>query len=289
MANLAAFMAPATLSLESQLTRIALESEYSVNMVETFRSLIPNFAQNFHENTEQLKQFISEFMSSGDNLTRSQKKILNGVAHMNFLSFSDMLVSVPMNFNGHFVKYAELLNYIADLAFKSENSALNEYNLILSSFLTNKEDKISLKDHTAFFKRLEQDRIELENRMSIYLPKDTGITKQKLKDVIERFADLEPLFREVQKLAGAHKQAQMQKLYADTQQTNQLLSMIIDGVRKGHITNVGPAATNNIAQGAYEVANHVRFIGTVYFTVSVFLSSMDKFVEQLSEKIKSMS
>lgn len=269
------------ISLESQLQRIAVESEVLVNLIETFKTTIPNFVNNLKDVNLHFLDSLKEQTKSDISLSKKEKKVIEIASHIDFLNFGERLVSVPEGFKGNLLSYAQLLNKTATEAYQVQNTVLNEYSAILSSFITNKEDKISLKDHTEFFSRIKSKRLELSNQLSHFTGPVTGVSKSKLKNVLSRISDIEPLLKEASKLSNQHSRARLTDIHASVSSCVDLLDIIIKNVSEGKIDNVSPNATKNISAGAFEVAKYVEFVGIIYFDIMVFLNSLDSIMDTI--------
>lgn len=266
-------------SLESHLEHIALEGEFLVNMLETFKTTIPSFLTKLKDANTHLAETSKAQDNLDIELSKKEKKALEYSKHLDFVGFGDRLISVPENFKGDFIKYAILLNNIATVAYQTQNTVLAEYNQILSAFITNKEDKISLKDHTSFFNRIKAERESYNEKLGDFLNKKSGVSKMRFRDVLSRMSDLEPLVRQANYLSSQHSRAKLQDINSSVNHCVDLLNLVVTGVQDGTITNISPNATMNISRGAYEVAKYVEFVGIIYFDITVFLNSVNSMLD----------
>lgn len=260
------------MSLESMIEHIAVESGVIANMLETFKKVVPSFMLQLRDTNSHLAETAKTNDEINIKLNGKERKTLERAKHLNFITFGERIISAPENFKGDFIQYAILLNNIATVAYQTQNTILSEYNHILSSFITNKEEKISLKDHTVFFNRIKQEREAFAKELGQFLNPKVGTTKVKFREVLGRMADLEPLLKETAKLTSQHSRAKLQDINNSVNQSVDLLNIIVSGVQDGSITNVSPNATMNISRGAYEVAKYVEFVGVIYFDITVFLN-----------------
>lgn len=280
--SLAQFMnQDSCVSLESHLERISLESEFLVNMLETFKTVIPSFVSKLRDANTHLADTSKAQDTLDIELSKKEKKALEYSKHLDFVGFGDRLISVPENFKGDYIKYAMLLNNVATVAYQTQNTILAEYNQILSAFITNKEDKISLKDHTTFFNRIKAEREAYGEKLGVFLNKKTGVSKMRFRDVISRMADLEPLIHQASQLGSQHSRAKLQDINHSVDHCVDLLDLVVTGVQDGTIKNISPNATMNISRGAYEVAKYVEFVGLVYFDITVFLNSVNSMLDSI--------
>lgn len=268
-------------SLESSLECMALEAGFLTNMVDRLRESLPAFAT-------ELKESIASFVGFGDNVKQldaklkgNQRKALMAVEQLNFISFAQRTINVPEGFQGKFLPYAKLLIKVVDQVYKAQNTVIPEYTKLLSQFLTNKEDKLSLKDHSNFYKRIALETKQFQSELDVYKG-NKGRSKAVLKQVIDRFSDLDELYHLCNTLTNSQSNAQLRQIKEEVQHCVDLLDLIIAGVQSGNISNVSPEAAINISNGAFEIARYVRFISQVYFTVDVFLNIVDQLTETLS-------
>lgn len=261
-----------SMSLESMIEHIAVESGVIANMLETFKKVVPSFLYQLRDTNKHISELSNTTDDLGVKLNSKERKAIERARHLDFVTFGERIISAPENFKGDFIQYAVLLNHIATLAYQSQNTILAEYNHILSSFITNKEEKISLKDHTLFFNRVKQEREGLAEKLKDFLNPKVGTSKVKFREVLGRMGDLEPLLKETAKLSSQHSRAKLQDINNSVNQCVDLLNIIVTGVQDGSISNVSPNATMNISRGAYEVAKYVEFVGVIYFDITVFLN-----------------
>ena len=271
-----------TVSLESMLEVIALESGVMANMLETFKKVVPSFLLKLKETNQFLSNNLEEQDKLRLSLSGKEKSAISRAKHLDYLTFGDRVISIPENFKGDFIKYAVQLNAVATAAYQTQSLVLLEYNQILSSFLTNKEDKISLKDHTTFFNRIKAEREGYAHKLAAFRNEKTGVTKTRFRSVISRMADVEALVNETSKLTSQHSKAKLHDIHRTVNESVDLLNMIIEGIQDGTISNISPNATMNISQGAYEVAKYVEFVGVVYFDITVFLNCVENMIDALT-------
>lgn len=267
--------------LEYHLERIALESNYIATVITSLKNSLPDFISNISDNTESL---LSRFVNIKDithELTKKQSKVLNAVKHYDYLVFGDIYVSVPDGFLGNYLEYSEFLNSIVSRVFNIDKTLLREYCIMLSTFISNMDEKISLVDHTTFYKKVRREREEITNDSKKFFNKSEGSTKAKLRTVISRFSELEDLMHSVSSLTSSVTSSVLQNIHHSTTDCVNLLNFIILSINKGQTKNISPAVANNIAVGAYEVGKYVELAGIIYYDITVFLHSIDKLYDKL--------
>lgn len=109
------------------------------------------------------KTYLHKTKINGDiKLINSLNKDLHTkIKLVNYVENRELLISVPEGFQGNFTEYSKLLNELTSKIYPEANKLLTEYKFIISGFLTNKDEKISLKDYTTFFNQVKRQREKL--------------------------------------------------------------------------------------------------------------------------------
>lgn len=271
-----------TVSLESQLQRLALEAGFLSNVAGVFKNVVPSVSNA-------MKEAYQLFVSSDqitDQIKETQKnisKLKPRLKHASLVSLDKTLVSVPEGFKGNFLDYAETLLSMSDEVFQESNKLIGEYSFVLSAFITNREDKISLQDHSNLFIRIQKRREELIAKISKFFPTTGDLSKAYIGTVIERVADVEVLVSHVEKLNGKRKQQSLEDLRDSIKKCTDLLDIIVEDVRREGVQQISGPAAMKISQGAYEVARYVEFISSYRFKTEQFIVAVGKLVTQLDQ------
>lgn len=271
-------------ALESQMELLALESEALANVIETFRSIVPNLLNNLKEkiagfsNDEDLPKHIAQLNSEYKDLNKKLPQI-------SYASVNQMLVSVPENFLGNFLDYAEFLNKNASELYSNANNVLTDYHSTLAVFLSNSSSQTSLQDYSNIYRTVKKTREELIDKFKVYFPKDTGLSKQRLATVLHRFADLDKLIKEVINLEKVQNKQSLTTFKTSIDQCVELLDLVIKRTEEKSVDKVSGAAAKNIADGAYELAKFIELVALFRFKVKQFISSFENTVTELNSKL----
>lgn len=259
---------------------LSLESEVISNVIDTFRNLVPGV-------TFKIKELLGTFgkdigQKSIFDFTDKSKIAREKTKQLDYGIYHKTVITVPEGFKGSFVEYVIVLNKILPHLFSNSNELLGEYNFVLSSFITNKESKTSLKDHTTLYKQAAKIRESVIQEINkFYTTNDKSVVY--LGDVIERFSDLDILSTEVRKLEKLHNDQNLDDLKKVVDKSVGLLDIIIKDVQSNDISNVSGAAAKNISEGAYEIAKLVELLSLINFRTTQFLVSVDRLYETISE------
>jgi hypothetical protein len=271
-----------TLSLESQLERLSLEADVLANVIDSFKNVIPNLTAKISE--------VYGVLTATDNssealkeLKTKQLSLKTKIKYVNYLNINSTLVVVPEGFHGDMLSYINLLNKLAPKIFVDANNVLGEYNFILSAFVTNKDNKISLKDHTALFTKVAKERESMNKEISHFFKPNSNISRVRMKDILHRLTDVDTIVDNISKLENDRNKHNVKDVAASVKRAVEMLDIVIKDVDSKGVSNISGNAAMNISQGAYEIGKLVEFIAAFRFrteqavaSVSDLLSTIEK-------------
>lgn len=282
--SLAEFVdAAPVLSLEARMDQLALEASFLNNMIDTFKSILPDLSGKLKSLKQSFSGMASDMSEEQYNsLDSDQKAAIKKIAGLKFLLVGENIVDIPESFTGNLAQYMQVLTKVNTQTFKDVGPAIIEYTSILSSFATNKDDKVSLKDHTAFFQRIAKQREQYEKALNGFFKVRTDRSITKIKNVFSNCHDMENFILDSVDLAKSQDPIRLKQLQNEVQGCVDLLDIIIRQVNDSGVGRVSPEATKNIAQGAFEVAKYVELIGINYYRGIVLLHAQKKLAYSLS-------
>jgi hypothetical protein len=270
------------ISLESHMQRLALESEVLSNVIDTFRTGIPSLLSSIgsvfssSNNDEQFTQDIKE-------ASQKYRDLKPKLAHARIANYDKTLIQVPEGFKGNLSDYATTLLHVSDNIYKEANNVLGEYTALLSSFITNKDDKLSLKDYTDFYKKVGQKREQMNEEIARYFPERSDLSRQYLGTCVKRMEDVATLLDHSSKLADVRKRHTLKDISLSVKKATDLLQIIVDQSRKDGIDKISGASAMNISTGAYELGKYVEFISIYCFKVDQLIHTTNVLMKQLDE------
>ena len=128
------------------LESLSNESIIVENIKTLFTEKLPNFITSIKSKLIFFDSIKDEEKISKGVLNDKYKIALKHIPALDFLLFADRIISIPEDFEGQLLDYLKILNQTFPMFSSQINDILDEYNLILASFATNKEDKYSLQD-----------------------------------------------------------------------------------------------------------------------------------------------
>lgn len=251
-------------SLESQLERMALESNFVANLADSFRNVIPGLAAKLLDTSEHFKASLFEKPRVKElRLAYDSAKAVT--VHADFINYSSLLVSVPEGFKGDFYAYLKLLTKLSPVIYKEANAFIAEYNYVLSDFLTNKEAKKCNVSHDAVYRKVTESREANLKEIEHYFDPKSDSSKTRLKDVVGRFSDLKDLSDQAIELEKTQSISNLQELSDAISKSIYLLNLIKQNLEDDKINEVCGVSASSISNGAYEVAKYVEFVSIFRF------------------------
>jgi len=289
MASLALeFDTKSTISIESHLERLAIEANVLSNLLDTFRNIIPSLTSKIKDTASLITDVVFEDKLGKDvkECKHIHSKLLPKFKHVSYANYDKLLIATPEGFKGKFLDYVELLNKLLPDVYSSANNILAEYNFILSSFISNKDEKTAIKDHRLFFNKVSEKQKEYIKSMNEFFPEGNDKTRSYLGNVVDRFADLDDIVNALVKLDRQHNKQNIKDIINSTNNCITLLDIIINNVETKGIDKVSGNAAMNIAEGAYAVAKYVEFISVFRFRTEQAITSIKNTFEIVDAAIK---
>jgi len=268
-------------SLEQMAQVISLESSFVDNAVSRMKDFFPKLG-------EQLTNILSKLnISSYDNpsleILKEYKVLSKRLSQNNFLEYQSVLVQIPEGFQGNFLDYVNSLNRVQNVIFKEAFELIAEYNLVLSSFITNKEDKTSLRVHTQVYTRADAKRQQILKELGVYFKEDDNLSKAELRKVISRFSDVSLVVDAVVELTKDNHVDNLKKIQRSV---NECVSYIDKIVSNNEIQTISGYASKQLSECAMSVARYVELCAYFEYKVRQASQSVDLLVKTLDKVTK---
>jgi hypothetical protein len=274
-------------SLEQMAQVITLESSFIDNAIFRVNEFFPKLSN-------QLSDTVSGF--TGENFggydtpkitafqaQRDFKVISKRVQSHNFLDFQDILVQVPEGFEGNLIDYLRLLDRIHLDVFKETLEVIGDYNIVLSSFITNKEDKTSLRVHTQVYTRADAKRQQVLKDIAGFFKHDSDLSRLPLRKVIARFADMEQLTDAAVDLTKDNHIKNLEKVKSAVNETVTYLDKIMANKETSEVSGY---AAKQLAESAMSVARLVETCSIYAFKTRQAIECTRSLVETIDKVTK---
>lgn len=283
--NNAIYINTSNISIENRLEALSLEAVNVANVIEVFKGILPDLTVKITETLDKLNFYKDNNSPEIKDMLSNYKELENKLKLINYVEKKDLLISVPEGFKGNLIEYLEVINSLSNKIYPEANKLLNNYKLILASFLTNKDQKISLTDHTNFFNSVKKERENFIYTLSKYQTNNNS-TKSRLRDCVNRISDVDILVKKIEIINKVRNNNNIKEIVSTVDEISKLLDTIIQRVDTGDVSNISGASAKNLSEGAYEVAKYIEFVSLFNFKVEQITTTISKLVSQLSNEIK---
>lgn len=270
-----------TLSLEQACRNIGMEAGILDNLMQSFSRLIPSANEKMHELYSGLTGEGShpEFKKFKANYAEVQPEL----KHMQYGNFRERLTSVPEGFSGEFVTFAKFVNeHLQDLH-NVAISELDHFTTLISTFMSNKENKLALTDISHRYEPIGEFREGLQHKLSDFY-KTTTSSMAPIKKVLPRIFDITELRDELVKLERLLDRRTLDTVNNKLAKVCSLLAELNKSVRNNGVEEVSGAAAKNISDAIYQLAKLVELVSVFRFKTENFITSCTALVEVLNNK-----
>jgi hypothetical protein len=177
----------------------------------------------------------------------------------------------------------KLLNSINVDIFKETLSVIGDYNLVLASFITNKEDKTSLRVHSQIYTRADAKRQQVLKELASYFKDGSDLSRVTLKSVLSRFTDVDIMVAEVVNLTKDNHIKNLDQIKIAIVETLSYLDKITNNKE---ITNVSGDTAKQLAVCAMSVARLVEVCSIYAYKVRQAVESSKSIVDTLDKITK---
>jgi hypothetical protein len=266
---------PSLPTMERQLRRIAMESQFSGNLVELFRDQIPGFYMHVKQQTESLYGIASQlFDKNGEDVDFSalgylsqhqfniiSDDVISKLPAYSYTAISSTVIPVPENFSGDLLDYTQFMTKNDEkVIYEATLNLLSVYETILADFLSNKDSKVSLISHDHLYKKAVKVTEDLGDVHKKFFPLNTNKSRARLGDCFSRLNDVQEFSKLYPNLLNTFNKAPVKAIKQASDRCVSLLSLVCDAAQKEDVKEISPAATRNIASGAYEMGKLLEML-----------------------------
>jgi len=250
--------------------QIAQEFLNTTDVQAIFRNFFPvikGFLTNFHETISPEAPAVA--------LTASQFIFFKELSKHSYTDVSHLAAYVPEGLNVSYLKYAKELQESAEHAANILYGVLSSYSIFLSSLITNQDQKLDTTSFIPVYKKLEAEREKMNKDIGGCFT--TGSTKSELTigDVVERNADWLKVFEQTHVLTKLINNVDRKALNKKITECIELLDAVKEKMKRSELDNISKETSNNLAEGAYQIANELEFFSVTYFKVIGLTNSIN--------------
>jgi hypothetical protein len=247
------------------LRRIALESNIVSNAVALMKDVLPDFISNLTGKNEIVKLAASRDVMNIHALSDKDIMSIFNTVKKDYLNYADRPIVVPENFSGNYLAYVQLMKEALSENSVLLNKILDDYYLILSSFLTNKFARVSMREHDELLNRAKNF---MEDRVAVRADYFKGRNDQILvpmNKVVNNSTELENLLVEFNSLLNVLKNIDIKQIERRVDKIVSLLNIIYDEIRNNKTDKISGNMAKTISEGSYNVAKSVEAFVTLHY------------------------
>ena len=269
-------------TLENYIQTIALEQNFVTNAINRLLDYLPDFKTRLSEAIVDSHDQSKVYAELSKNIKYKEKQVSQVVGVIPFSEVGEMLVPVPENFKGNYIKYLDTLLELSADVYRQDLAVLKQYETMLSVFITNKEARLStFVKEKAYFKEVSNIRNKTSMTLHTFFPKETGVSIARAKDIVGRMGDFTEISKKAVDLAAIHNTVDVSKINNITQSCTELLGIIIKNIENGECKDASPDAALALSEGAYTVAQYVEMISAFYYSTTVAITVADQILEKV--------
>lgn len=273
-------------SWESSLRMLCLESATEQSSLWTVRDFVPNAIATIKE-TFSIYRDQDELAREVRKAVETAKPLMKRLGTYRFVDYTSTLVTIPTDFQGDFVEYLSFLNKASPEIQKVTLELLQEFYVVLSSFLNLPKGQVSTLDHTNVFVSAAKVRKDFANKMRAFFSEQAlGKDKTKLQNLIGRFGDIEPLVKEAQALEKHRINVPMDRVQRDLNRCVEQLTMVHRRLETMDPKDMNRETAENLMQGAREIALMVELAAMYRYHGIAAIGCVARLVEQLDRIIE---
>lgn len=267
-------------SMDNTLKVIALESSVLSNVASTIKNFFPDLVHNFRNSFTSAGNIDTNEIKLNQ-VSKMEKELIEYLKKHNYISIMNTMVTVPEGFSAELLQALSVIDSNTDLLVQLITKDVNEFRVYVSTFITNKDTKISLREHSANYKRIGVVIKEINQSFGGLYKKNSFDAKKPLNELVKRNTDIETVFTRLTTTKKKLSQIDVAAVKAQMEDIASLLDTIINMVKENKVENVSPEAINNLAEGTKTMANIAETISATYFRALGIITAIERLPEEL--------
>lgn len=266
--------------------QLALEAEVLGNMAQSIAKFFPSVFKDFNEGASKYLSNLTAWTFDTFKLqgfTKRESSYLDELVKVPFAEMENFKVPVPEGFKGNLNAYTALL--IEDKAYFYDTfvPALENFYVILSSVVTNKDARLSLRDDVQAYKKLAQMRTARDKAEQKFFT-NSNEAQIKFPIAFENAGEVGSYYTKLNELS-THDHSQLLKMVKDKiVSIGSVVNALVEMTESGAIKNVTPEVVKSLHAGTYEMASQIEFFAIYLYRCNSLLSTREVFDAKLAAR-----
>lgn len=268
------------MSLETLNETVALEAFSFSGMANRVADIIPNLVYSFKRDLKPLTDKLD--------LTRmdvNKAALTKAINAANYTEIGDIYVSVPQGFVGAFSEYIPALGKAVTFT-NDVTSRLTEFNQLLSILISDKQSRMSSRDHAVASNKLEKEREEIRSALAVFFKATSRSSRAKLSEVYQNCNEILSTVDtagEVIMLANAITLKEVESLISTSVE---LLNAISDKAEKRQLEGLSPEALKSLASSCLTAARDVELHSHLMHQTWQLKHAIQKNAQELTKALR---
>lgn len=268
------------LSMEHCVQAISIESAMLENILDTIRKYLPGLSAGFKEKVSALSDTA---LQKAEPLPQNLRKVSVVLQSVNYTALEKIPVNVHEGFDSKLLNVVPVLNSLIT-HFEYVGKLTGDYRAFLSTLISNKDSRISVKTHQALYKASDRLIQELNDAIKDLYKANSYTVKRDFADMFDRNSDAERFLVEMDKIQRRLSTVSLKDMSAAIGTAATYLDLFIGSIKSGDISNVSNEVIQDIAAGSYQIAKEAEFVAANYYRITAFIAT----ARSLNEKLISL-
>ncbi len=218
-------------------------------------------------------------------LDKYQKAFLSEIESVPYTELRELRAFVPEGVSVTYLEYLKTLVPVTTYLKDIQRDVTSPYLFLLAQMVSDVNANISTKSEQATYEKLKSIRDEAYASLAKLYEKNSYKAVTKVGAVVERNADWKDIFTQLKSCVINVESVNRESIARQVKQCTDYLEIIYQNLSKDNAKSTSQEAAQNLAAGAYEVAQQLQFFSTTYYRVLALNGSVKNTIEHIQKSI----
>ena len=218
-------------------------------------------------------------------LDKYQKAFLSEIENVPYTELRELRAFVPEGVSVSYLEYLKTLVPVTTYLKDIQRDVTSPYLFLLAQMVSDVNANISTKSEQVTYEKLKSVREEAYDSLAKLYEKNSYKAITKVGAVVERNADWKDVFMQLKSCVINVESVNRESIARQVKQCTDYLEIIYQNLSKDNAKSTSQEAAQNLAAGAYEVAQQLQFFSTTYYRVLALNGSVKNTIEHIQKSI----
>lgn len=256
--------------VELKMTRdcLALEALNFNTITSSLKKALPSLIRGFSSTPQSLELPATP-------LKKDQKAFFKAIGHIPFTDTMELKAWRPEGVKVTYLEYLTVLREATRNYTTLQAQVVQPYMAFLAQVVSDKNAAVSTVSGAIVYTKLDQERDAMSKRFAMLYANDSYDAQCNVRDVIERNADWEKVFQQINECMTDLQAVKIEPLKLMLKQCVDYLNIIYDLLNQDKIQGATPEVATRLASGAYCVAKELEAFSATYYRALALGGSID--------------